>query len=102
MLRSPVLECCGVLRLVKEFREVGKFFALFATGMVMIECANHNNGCCRVLKYLEPALRFSVVVFSRGYPRLKSMQNKFASLTGFACGASLVNELVIRSKDLTA
>ena len=27
-----------------------KNFVLFATGMVMIECANHNNGCCRVLK----------------------------------------------------
>ena len=27
------------------------------------------------------------------------MQNKFASLVGFAYGASLVNELVIRSKD---
>ena len=50
MLGSAVLECCGVLRLVKELREVGKIFALFATGMVMIECANHNNGCCRVLK----------------------------------------------------
>ena len=29
-----------------------KHFVLFATGMIMIECANHNNGCCRVLKTL--------------------------------------------------
>ena len=28
--------------------------------------------------------------------------NKFARLTGFAYGASVVNELVIRSKDVTA
>ena len=67
MLRSAVKECCGVLRLVKSW----KILAFFATGMVMIECANHNNGYCRVLKSLEPALRFSIVVFSRGYPRLK-------------------------------
>ena len=50
MLRSAVLECCGVLRLVKELREVGKKKALFATGTVMIEFANHNYGYYRVLK----------------------------------------------------
>ena len=35
-------------------------------------------------------------------PALELNANKFASSTGFACGASLVNEPVIRSKDLTA